>query len=65
MAVGLKIGPEGIEPSSPHELFPFGGALAGSRYAVAPDGKRILANQLEADLPPLEVIVNWPALLRN
>jgi Tol biopolymer transport system component len=64
MVVGLKIGREGIEPSAPHELFPLNSVLR-SIYAVAPDGKRILVNQVEVDLAPLEVIVNWPALLKK
>jgi len=64
MVVGLKIGREGIEPSTPHELFPLSD-FYGSAYAVAPDGKRILVNQVEPDLAPLEVIVNWPALLKK
>src|SRR5689334_3999181 len=46
MVVGLKIRPEGIEPSTPRELFPISGAFWGSVYAVAPDGKRILVNQI-------------------
>jgi eukaryotic-like serine/threonine-protein kinase len=64
MAVELKFGRENIEPSTPHELFPLN-AFFRSIYAVAPDGKRILANQIHFDLPSLEVIVNWPTLLKK
>ena len=63
--MGLKNGPESIEPATPHELFPLSGAFWGSVYAVAPDGKRILVNQIMPDFAALEVIVNWPALLKK
>jgi len=65
MAVGLKVGRESIEPSVPRELFPLSGAFWGSVYAVAPDGKRFLVNQIMPDFAQLEVIVNWPALLKK
>jgi Tol biopolymer transport system component len=64
MVVGLKIGPDNIEPLAAHELFPLN-TFSRSTYAVAPDGKRILTNQIDFDLPSLEVIVNWPALLKK
>ena len=65
MVVGLKIGRESIESSAPRELFPLSGAFWCSVYAVAPDGKRILVNQTMPDFAALEVIVNWPALLKK
>ncbi|HET7217514.1 MAG TPA: protein kinase [Vicinamibacterales bacterium] len=40
----------------------------GSRdYAVSPDGTRIVVNTFIADpvLPPIDVVVNWPALLEG
>ena len=40
-------------------------AFWGSVYAVAPDGKRILVNRIMPDFASLEVIVNWPALLKK
>jgi len=65
MQVGLKVGRESIEPSAPRELFPLSGGFWGSVYAVAPDGKRFLVNQIMPDFALLEVIVNWPALLKK
>ena len=44
---------------------PLSGTFWGSVYAVAPDGKRILVNQITPDFAALEVIVNWPALLKK
>jgi len=32
---------------------------------VAPDGQRFLVNDLAASPEPLNVIVNWPALLKE
>jgi len=66
MAVTLKMGPEGIEPMTPHELFPLSRMLnTTSYYEIAPDGKRILLIQREQNSEPPEVIVNWPALLKT
>ncbi len=58
MAAGLKLGADSVTPSTPRELF----AVSGS-YAVAPDGKRFLVLTPAGESQPLEVIVNWPALL--
>jgi hypothetical protein len=41
-----------------------GGAVASS-YTVAPDGKRFLVLKPVGGSQPLEVIVNWPALLKQ
>jgi hypothetical protein len=68
MAVSLKLGAESVEPSTPQELF----GLPGDRYvyahpyAVAPDGKRFLARKtIETGGQPLQVILNWPELLKK
>jgi hypothetical protein len=34
-------------------------------YDVASDGQRILVNDVAASPEPLNVIVNWPALLKK
>jgi hypothetical protein len=34
-------------------------------YAVAPDGKRFLVTALTGGSEPLEMVVNWPALLKQ
>jgi serine/threonine protein kinase len=63
--VGLRIGPDGLEPSSPQPLFPLAaGILTASPFEVSPDGKRILVNQVEPNTE-LDVVVNWPLLLRG
>jgi Tol biopolymer transport system component len=64
-AVGLRNGPEGLELSSPQSLFPMAArSYIASPFEVAPDGKRILVNQAEQNME-LDVVVNWPLLLRN
>jgi serine/threonine protein kinase/Tol biopolymer transport system component len=63
--VGLKNGAEGLEASSPQQLFPLTAITAlASPFEVAPDGKRILVNQAQPTTE-LDVVVNWPLLLRG
>jgi len=62
MAVGLKLGADLVAPATPRQLFNLPG---GSFYAVAPDGKRFLVSMPAGGSQPLEVIVNWPALLKQ
>jgi hypothetical protein len=63
--VGLRNGADGLEPSSPQQLFPLAVASSVvSPFEVAPDGKRILVNQAEP-VTTLDVVVNWPLLLRG
>lgn len=44
-----------------------GYTLGSHRWQVAPDGKRflLLIHAGKDQAPPLDVIVNWPALLRR
>jgi Tol biopolymer transport system component len=67
ISVVLRMGPGGLEPSAPHELFSlltsFEAATA-SWYAVAPDGKRILVNERQGT-GQLELMLNWTALLKK
>ena len=68
MAVSLKIGKDSVEPSTPLELFTvsWDSSPSGSPYAVTPDGKRFLVRTVQdTGSQPLEVIVNWPALLKK
>ncbi len=66
MAVGLKLGADSVAPSVPRELFPLPSSGGGFQpYALAPDGKRFLVHVPVSGSQPLEVIVNWPALLKK
>jgi hypothetical protein len=63
--VGLRSGPDGLEPSAPQHLFPL--AVTNSvvsPFEVAPDGKHILVNQAQPNTE-IDVVVNWPLLLRG
>ena len=65
MAVDLKLTPESVQASTPHELFTVaGGDAIVSPYEAAPEGQRFLV-RVVPDRPPLSVIVNWPRLLKN
>ncbi len=65
MAAGLKLGADSVTPSTPRELFAVAAAAGVQPYAVAPDGKRFLVLTPAGGSQPLEVIVNWPALLKK
>ena len=68
MAVGLKLGADSVEPSTPRELFPLPIVDNGfSPYDTAPDGQRFLVRAVpqQQASQPLTVIVNWPALLKQ
>jgi Tol biopolymer transport system component len=68
MAVGLKLGADSVEPSTPRELFLLPTVDNGfSPYDTAPDGLRFLvrATPQQQVSQPLTVIVNWPALLKQ
>ena len=68
MSVSLRMGPEGLEPSAPRELFALQvgfGPITTNWYAVSRDGKRVLINQQPQDDERLELIVNWPGLLKK
>ena len=66
MAAALKLGADSVAPSTPRELFALpAGAGNVSPYAVAPDGKRFLVQAPAGGSQPLEVVVNWPALLKK
>jgi len=65
MVITLRMGRDGIESSALREVFPFNQSSYMSLYDIAPDGRRILIQQREAVSQNIEVIVNWPALLRK
>ena len=67
MSVKLKVGADAVVPSTPVALFEVAVRASGTHpYAVAPDGKRFLVRvPVGSAAQPLEVIVNWPALLKK
>jgi hypothetical protein len=68
MASTLKLGMQSVEPSAPRELFPmpsgFGVNSTAESYDTASGGQRFLINAPSDTPQPLNVIVNWPALLK-
>ena len=64
-AAGLKLGGDSVAPSTPRELFAVRAVAGFQPYAVAPDGKRFLVQAPTGGSQPLEVVVNWPALLKQ
>jgi eukaryotic-like serine/threonine-protein kinase len=40
---------------------------AGSNYAISPDGSLVVVNAFVSEpvVPPIEVVVNWPSLIRQ
>jgi Tol biopolymer transport system component len=65
MAVDLKQGADTLVPSAPRELFPVAMSTTFQPFAVSPDGRRFLVQVPVGGSQPLEVIVNWPALLKK
>jgi Tol biopolymer transport system component len=67
MAASLTMRADSIEASVPRELFPLPAADIGwSPYDTTSDGQRFLVRTTTAQVgQPLNVIVNWPALLKK
>jgi Tol biopolymer transport system component/predicted Ser/Thr protein kinase len=67
MAVDLKLGPDTVECSAPRELFALSlRSPAGPTYQASRDGLRFLVLANAETVPqPLNIIVNWPALLKK
>jgi Tol biopolymer transport system component/predicted Ser/Thr protein kinase len=68
MAVSLRLGADKVEPSAPRELFqlPLRATAAGPTYQASRDGQRFLVlTNAETAPQSLNVIVNWPALLKK
>ena len=66
MAVSVKLDPNSVQPSAPRELFTIPSDSFFQPYAVAPDGVRFLVLAAGSQRSQsLEVIVNWPTLLKN
>jgi eukaryotic-like serine/threonine-protein kinase len=62
-AVELKFRGSSVEASPPHELFSVPPVGAGNPYEAAPDSRRFLTAVAISSSQPLNVIVNWPALM--
>ena len=64
MAAARKRDADSVTPSKRRELFAAPTGTANQSYTVAPDGKRFLVLTPVGGSQPLEVVVNWPALLK-
>ena len=66
MVVTLRSSGTSLNASLPRELFELPVGIQGPNpYDLAPDGQRFLVNDVAASSEPLNVIVNWPALLKK
>jgi Tol biopolymer transport system component/predicted Ser/Thr protein kinase len=66
MVVTLKSSGTSLDASLPRELFTLPPSLPGpTPYEVTADGQRFLVSDVAANSEPLNVIVNWPALLKK
>lgn len=65
MVVTLKMEGTSLEASLPRELFALQTDWAGNPYEITPDGQRLLVSGIASSPEPLNVIVNWPALLKK
>ena len=69
MLMSVPVTSDGWEKSKPIPLFHISVPdLAGSGdYTVSPDGEHIVVNTFISDpvVPPIDVVVNWPALLKR
>jgi Tol biopolymer transport system component/predicted Ser/Thr protein kinase len=66
MSVKLRLAAKTLEASAPHELFTMPAGFAGiSPYEAARDGQRFLVGVNENASEPLNVVVNWPSLLKT
>jgi hypothetical protein len=66
MAVTLTQGGSRWHPLQPRELFPLPpSSLDSSPYASVPDGRRFAVRRLPRVPEALDLIVNWPRLLRD
>jgi Tol biopolymer transport system component len=65
MAVAVHAAGGVLEAARPRELFRVPATLAGAPYEVSRDDRRFLTSVTVTDSQPLNVIVNWPALLKR
>jgi eukaryotic-like serine/threonine-protein kinase len=66
MAVSLKIGRDSVEPSAPRELFTLHAVDDGAvPYDTSSNGNLLIRATPAQSSQPLNLIVNWPALLKK
>ena len=67
MAVSVRAGRDSIEAATPKALFklPAPSASVTSSYDVGKEGRTFLVREPLESPQPLQLIENWPALLRN
>ena len=67
MAVSIRAGLDDIEAGAPKPLFklPAPSASVTSSYDVGKEGRMFLVRQPLESPQPLQLIENWPGLLRN
>jgi Tol biopolymer transport system component len=65
MSVAVNANGSVMEASRPRELFPVPTTVAGAPYEAARDGRRFLTSLAVKNSLPLNVIVNWPALVKR
>jgi eukaryotic-like serine/threonine-protein kinase len=66
IAVSLKLTVDSAKPAVPRELFALPAVETSfSPYQVAPDGQRFLVRAAQERETTLNLIVNWPALLKK
>lgn len=65
MVVTLKLDGTSPEASLPRELFALQADEQRNPYEITPDGQRFLVSGTAASREPLNVIVNWPGLLKK
>src|SRR5262249_30039809 len=62
MSVSVRLGADSVDASAPRELFSLPPQTV---FEVAPDGQRFLVAMGDPTPRPLNVIVNWPSLLKS
>lgn len=65
MAAGVATNGSRFEVRAVQRLFDVPTVDGYWPYDVTPDGQRFLVNTLESEVPPLTIVVNWPAALKK
>jgi Tol biopolymer transport system component len=69
LLMAMPVTPDGVQKSTPVPLFHISvpDLLGSGDYTIAPNGNRIVVNTFISDpvIPPIDVVVNWPVLLKR